>query len=93
MIYLEFHVVGDGRAFIEPGQIAGVMSGSGCDILTPGTATKPVRVLLRGGEFIDVVGDAAGNVLARAYLAKKKFRDESLDFLVDYLEPMGNPNE
>lgn len=93
MIYLEFHVVGDGRAFVEPGQIAGVMSGTGCDILTPGTPTKPVRVLLRAGDHLDIVGDSAGNVLARAYLAKKKFRDESLDFLVDYLEPMGDPSE
>lgn len=93
MIYLEFHVVGDGRVFVEPGQIAGVMSGVGCDILTPGTATKPVRILLRAGNQIDIVGDSAGNVLARAYLAKKKFRDEGLDFLVDYIEPMGDPNE
>ena len=92
-IYLEFHVVGNGRAFIEPGQIAGVITGEGCDIYANGIAEKPVRLLLRGGEHLDIVGDAAGKVLVRCYEAKKKYREQNLDFLVDYLEPLATPED
>lgn len=96
--YIELHVVGGGTAIVEAGSIAGVLTAAGCGIRDPGTPDKPVRVLLRGGETLDVIGEFAGKILARAHAAKLSAKqrkeeaggDASWEFWVDYLTPMGD---
>lgn len=95
--YIELHVVGGGAAVIEAGSISGVLTAEGCSVRDPGTPSKPVRVLLRGGETLDVVGDFAGKILARAHGAKLSAKarrqemggDPEWEFWVDWLTPMG----
>lgn len=99
--YIELHVVGGGAAIIEAGSIAGVLTAEGAKVTDPGTPDKPVRVLLRGGSHIDVVGDFAGKVLARAHAAKLAAKDRrtqanndpAWEFWVDWLTPMGNADD
>lgn len=92
--YIEVHVVGNGRAYIEASGIAAVITGAGTDVHSRGNKDMPVRILLRVGETLDVIGDSAGHILARCYearnLAKARKEGGGDDFYVDYLMPMGD---
>lgn len=94
--YIELHTVGNGRAYVEAGSIGAVLTGEGCDVHTPGTKTKPVRVVLRNGETIDVIGDCAGGILVRAMDvrngAKARKETHGDEFLIDFLKPMEAPD-
>lgn len=91
--YLELHLKGNGRAFVEAGSIMGVISGAGTDIWSRGLPEKPVSVVLRGGATLEVIGEAAGHIIARAVLSRRKVRQEALDTYVDYLTPLEGPDD
>lgn len=95
--YIEVYVKGGGRAYIDAGGIAVILTGRGFDVHTKGTSETPVRVGLRVGETLDVLGESAGNLLVRCYQARLNAKnrkaaavaagkpDMADDFWVDYL--------
>lgn len=93
--YIEVHVVGNGRGYIEAGGVAAVLTPPGGDVHSVGTTDGPIRVVLRVGQTMDVVGESAGMILARCYgsrMSAKARKDAGGDdFFVDYLEPMERP--
>lgn len=96
--FIEVHVKGGGQALIDAGLISGVLCAPGCSITDHGTPDKPVRLLLRGGVELDVVGEFAGKILVRAHMARLEARRRKAEtgipeheFYVDYLTPMGEP--
>lgn len=90
--YLEFHLKGNGRGFIEAGSIAGVISGKNTTIWSRGVTESPVIVIMRGGATMEVIGEAAGHIIARALMSRQKVRQEALDVYIDYLTPMEAPD-
>lgn len=88
--YIEVYVKGGGRAYIDAGGIAVILTGQGFDVHTKGTTDTPVRVGLRVGETLDVLGESAGNILVRCYEARRIARERKMqengdEFYVDYL--------
>lgn len=95
--YIELQLAGGGGAFIEAGTIAGIVTPYGVSLRDRGTPENPVRVLLRGGSEIDVVGEIAGKILIRAQYARAEAQrlkgEHGIDFYVDYLTEMGSPDD
>lgn len=93
--YLELHVKGNGRAYVEAGMIGAVITGPGCDVNSPGTATSPVRVVLRSGETLDTIGQSAGHILVRAMDVRELARTRKAagvdEFAIDYMAAVEAP--
>ncbi len=71
-VWLELHVKGGGLAVLEVGMLGGLVSSGG--ILDVGTPQSPVRVVLRAGETIDVIGESIGGIMMRVTNAKREFK-------------------
>jgi hypothetical protein len=86
--YLEFHVKGNRRAYIDAGGILGVLTSPNMNFDTVATPQAPVSVLLRAGETIEVIGQSAGLIMLRAKIARERLKAEGKLVLIDYLEPL-----
>lgn len=91
--FIELALKGGGRAMIEAGTIGGFIVAEGADLHTPGTPERPVRIILRAGETLDVIGQSASLILVRAAKTRKRVREEVLDILCDFLEPGGGDDD
>lgn len=63
-VFLELAVAGDRRAVIEPGMLGGLIT-SGPDLSETASKDRPLRLLMRAGETIDVIGISAHLLLAK----------------------------
>jgi len=94
--WVELHVKGNGRAYVEVGMIGAVLTGVGADVMTPGTPTTPLRVVLRAGDTLDVIGDSAIGLMARMLDAKRYQLERKAagaeDFYLDQLKPLEAPD-
>lgn len=72
-VWLEFFVKGGGTAALEASSIAGFMC-AGEDPFTPGTPDKPVRVIFRAGESIDVIGVSVAGSIMRLIEARREYK-------------------
>jgi len=86
--YLELHVKGNRRAYIDAGGILGVITSPNMNFDTVATPTSPISVVLRAGETIEVIGQSAGLIMARAKMARERLKAEGKMILIDYLEPL-----
>lgn len=84
---IELRVVPDSRAFIEAGAIAGLITSSGGRADTVGTPDKPVRLIIRGGQTLDVYGESVAQILLRAAIVRQEVREKGLDIKCDMLDP------
>lgn len=102
--FLEFHIAGGGIALLDTGSITGALA-KGADSWARGVKEAPTRLLLRGGEAVDVIGESPASVVARIVRIRREFNTArktahamggELDVLVDWLTPMegeGEPSE
>lgn len=84
--YIECHVKGDRRAYIDVSVVAGVVSSPGLrhdDVASP---DKPLSIMFRAGETIEIYGMAASEFLCRMFVLKRQMKNDALDFKVDLLE-------
>lgn len=86
--YLELHVKGNRRAYIDAGGILGVITSPNMEFDTVATSTSPISVILRAGETIEVIGQSAGLIMLRAKMARERLKAEGKLMLIDYLEPL-----
>lgn len=88
--YIEVNTRGGRRAVIEAGSIAGVVTSPGMGREERSTPERPIRVILRVGETLDVIGESVFTLLARAYDAKtslkERVRNGDADIWVDWLD-------
>lgn len=84
--FIEVRIKGDARAIIEAGSIAGVITNENGRIDRAGSPDKPISIILRGGETIEVYGETPAEVIVRAVAIKKEVRDRGLDIKCDLLE-------
>lgn len=89
--YLELHVKGGGVALVEAGMI-GAAIGTGVDAWKVGTPQAPTRVVLRGGEQIDVIDVSVGGLIGRIVAVKQQAdllkRESGVEVFVDWLRPL-----
>lgn len=77
-VFLELAVSGDRRVLIEPGLIGGVLT-SGSDLSETASKEAPLRLLMRAGETIDVIGISAHLLLAKMDRASVKNKSGAFD--------------
>lgn len=85
---IELRIKGDARAFLEAGMIAGFITPPSGRAETVGTHESPIRLILRGGETLDVYGESVAQILLRAAMVRKDVRERGLDIKCDMLDPI-----
>lgn len=68
--YVECLVPGGGRAFIDVGTVSCVLIGEGMTAWDNAEPTKPIRIMFRAGETIDVFGTSVGVLLVKLHDVK-----------------------
>lgn len=94
--FIELRTVGDGRAIIEAGSIAGIITAKGSRVDTVATHSKPMSIILRGGETLEIYGESPARLLVRAGMVKKEVREQGFDIKCDFLDapqPDGTSDE
>lgn len=91
--YIEVMTCEGGRAILEAGSIAGLITPPGADCFTVPTQDSPLRLILRGGECLDVMGESAAKILVRSSEARKLIRATGQEILVDYIEASDGSTE
>jgi len=86
--YLEFHLKGNRRAYLDAAMIGGVLTFPDVGLYDLGTSTAPVTILLRTGETIEVIGQSAALILVRAREARDQLKASGKTISVDHLEPL-----
>lgn len=71
-VFLHFRVAGNRRALLRPSQIAGIIT-SGPDTEAIASAEQPLRLLVMGGETLDVLGCSARDFINRAAEAEEEY--------------------
>lgn len=84
--FIEVRVIGDRRALIEAGSIAGIITSQDSRLDTIATAEKPLAIILRGGETVQVYGESGAMVIARATQIRAEVRELGLDIKADLLD-------
>jgi len=89
--FIEVRCEGDARAIIEAGAIAGIVTSKESRIDRIADPKNPLRVILRGGETVDVYGETAAEVIVRATAIKKEVRDHGFDIKCDLIDGKRSP--
>lgn len=84
--FIELRVENDRRALIEAGSIAGIVTSPNCRVDTIATVKTPIAIILRGGETLNVYGESAAMIIARATMIRMEVRESGLDLKADLLD-------
>ena len=84
--FIELRVVGDRRAIIEAGSIAGFVTSPSGRVDTIATPESPIAIILRGGETLDVYGESVSMIVVRAAKIRMEVREMGLDIKADLLD-------
>jgi hypothetical protein len=84
--YIEVRIKGDRRAFIEAGSIAGIVTSDTGRVDTVATAEKPIALILRGGETLEVYGESPAVILARCTRIRAFVKHFGLPLRADLLD-------
>lgn len=84
--FIEVRIKGDARALIEAGSIAGIITSAKGRLDVIATPESPLAIILRGGETLEVYGESAAMIIARATQIRKYVREAGLDIKADLLD-------
>lgn len=86
--WVEVHVKGNRRAYVQAGAVVGVLMPAGADGDTEPTDGDPLTVILQGGETLpNVFGLSADELLRRCDGARTILRMHSMESLIVRSEP------
>jgi len=84
--YVEVRVPGGGRAIVEAASVIGMVMPPGLGTWDTPDDKRPLALILRGGETINVVGEKPGVLLVRCAEIRRAWKDEGATIKVDFLD-------